>query len=273
MIRRKIISLLLLAHSTSLIQAIPVYPIVGYHKRSLQPTKHLCLHRHFLTTSSMSQPPTSVQGFYQLGCKLQLVSFQIGHFNVPDKWLDRHRLRRGDYQGLDFPIVYEYLQGRKLRDVLEDGGGGLAVISDCFKQVLIDYGLTGWQTYPVEIYDKNIQLVPGYHGFSVLGRCGPVDKKASSIIQKRYVTHGPLVEVCKGVYPDMTQWDGSDFFVPTDHVYMFISPKAYKVLKKEKITNLRFEHLPDAERDKSVWHSGRSWGPLWNPPPKGKVGV
>jgi len=95
----------------------------------------------------------------------------------------------GRYSGYTFPVVFEGKKscGKRLRDFLNTGYGDyFFLIADRVRDVFEANGLTGWKTYPVEVYDKKGAPVPGYHGISILGKCGPITYDPATLFHKQY---------------------------------------------------------------------------------------
>ena len=105
--------------------------------------------------------------------------------------------------------------------------------------------LKGWKTFPIKLYDKKGNEISGYHGFSVTGRCGPINLEKSNIIEKQLVPLGPMVKFYKGISID--QWDGMDFFSPDKKKQILITEKAADILRKNKTTNMYLENVADYE--------------------------
>ena len=99
---------------------------------------------------------------------------------IDDEW----NLVKGKYKSINFPVIFKQKYGKKLTDILDTGWPGLCLISDRMKMILEEHKLTGWMTYLIKLYDKKGGEIPGYHGFSVIGRCGPVTYDDSSIIER-----------------------------------------------------------------------------------------
>jgi hypothetical protein len=115
------------------------------------------------------------------------------------------------------------------------------VVSQRFVDVLLEHGFTGWGTYPVEVHAKGGRLVPGYHGLSIKGRCGPIQYEKSQVIYEEFP--GGRFPSYRGMYFDPNSWDGSDFFMPTtpDTGWTFILEPVKKALAKARIGNLLLE--------------------------------
>ena len=153
------------------------------------------------------------------------------------KW---QALFEGDYSypGLDFPVrFYEHadLCNKKKRDFLCNDIGDPMLITDGFKAKLEAHQITGWQTYPIVLIDRHGQAIttPKYHGFSVVGRCGPRDME--EIMQKEEEKGGWRT----GISLDPATWDGSDIFLEKDiWFHTFISKRAAKVFAKQNVFDI-----------------------------------
>lgn len=151
------------------------------------------------------------------------------------------------YEGISFPVIFKQEYGKKLQDILDTGWVSLFLISDKLKAVLEENALTGWKTFAVKVLDKKGQEIQGYHGLSIVGRCGKINYSKSEIIEKRLVPNAPLGKYYKGSYVSLDEWDGSDFFLPEKYFGIIITSRAAEVLKKNKLTNIRLENLAEIE--------------------------
>lgn len=103
----------------------------------------------------------------------------------------------GQYDSFDMPVIFQQKKsygGKKFTDFLNTGyGSNLRPISDKVLEILIDNNITGWKTYPIQVFDKKGNEVPGYHGFSIIGRCKDLD---ISLLKERvavqYYESGPI---------------------------------------------------------------------------------
>lgn len=81
------------------------------------------------------------------------------------------KLMLGTYpDNLIFPVEFTEKNGKKLRDVIEMRWSFAFLISTRIKELFEENGITGWKPYDVVVKRKNGEIIPGYHGFSVLGR-------------------------------------------------------------------------------------------------------
>jgi hypothetical protein len=160
---------------------------------------------------------------------------------------DHLKLLKGHYTGISFPITFKQDNGKNLTDILDTGFAGFFLISNRMKLILEENNLTGWQVFPIKLYDKKELEIYNYHGFSIVGHCGPIDYEKSEIIEKRMFPEGPLFKCYKGLYVGLDEWNGTDFFIPRTTVMMIMTKKAADILKKNKITNLSLEKLSEFE--------------------------
>lgn len=180
--------------------------------------------------------------FYQFRSKL-------ANHNVvqvrPIQDMDELKLIKGDYQGVFFPVEFKQEYGKYFYDILYTGYAGFYLISEKLQHILEINQLSGWQPFPIKLYDEKNNLINGYCGFSVTGHCGPLSYDKCEIIEKRQVPEGPLAKYYRGV--TIEQWDGADFFTPQGTYQTFVTLKAGKVLQANKITNLELEKLENIE--------------------------
>lgn len=182
------------------------------------------------------------RNFFDFSSKLASSTVQAPLMNLN---IDHWKLIKGDYDKIDFPVAFKQEYGTKLCDILDTGSAGFFLISERMKEILENNQLTGWKTFPIQLYDKKGNKITNYHGFSVVGRSGPTNYKNSEIIELQMVTNGPLCKYYKGVSFD--SWDGSDFFTPEGSYQTFITKKAADILKNNKVTNMRLENLADRQ--------------------------
>src|SRR5688572_19185373 len=60
----------------------------------------------------------------------------------------------GEYDTINFPVIFKHAEGKRMTDLLEAGWPSLYHISDRVKSVFEENGLTGWKTFPMRILDK-----------------------------------------------------------------------------------------------------------------------
>ena len=158
-------------------------------------------------------------------------------------------------------VMVTHAMGEALpRDVIWTTMAVPVVVSQRFIDILLDQRFTGWSTYPVEVYSKSGDLLPGYHGLSITGRCGLIEPGRSGIVLEHLP--GGWIPRFKGLFFDPASWDGSDFFAETpDPVtggsgHKFITSEVWIALRKAKVRNVRFERLSEEEMSTSIYEIG-----------------
>lgn len=187
----------------------------------------------------------TIKDFYDFSSKMSMATFLAFPFNIRDD--EKNKLIYGEFEGIKFPVVFKQDSGKKLHDMLDTGYVSLYLISEKMKNIFEENNLMGWQTFPIIVLDKKGKEVKGYHGFSVTGRCGPVDYTKCEIIEKRLVPTGPICKFYRGLYIGLDKWDGNDFFIPEGTIGIRITTKAADVIKKNKLTNVTMDNLADIE--------------------------
>ena len=157
--------------------------------------------------------------------------------------LDFMKLFKGSSTMYD-TIIFKQKGGEVLYDLIITGFGGLYILSDNVYETLIKNGVTGWSTYPIEIFDKSGFSVDGYQGLSVTGKCGKLDESKSIIISK--ISKGQAINLRKGLYFDKASWDGSDIFSPEGSMHTFVTERVVNLLSK--FSNMVFDNIKDIER-------------------------
>ncbi len=181
--------------------------------------------------------------FYDFGSKLLASNFQV---HTVGKYA-KAALLMGDYANIQFPIQFKHKYGHKIGDVLDTGRVGLYLISDKLKDVLTMNSLTGWMVFPVVVSKINGEMISGFHGLSITGRCGPIDYNKSAIIEKRLLPNGPVGKFYKGLHVGLDQWDGCDFFLPKDSFGPIVTARAARVIEMSKLSNIILINLADIE--------------------------
>jgi hypothetical protein len=157
--------------------------------------------------------------------------------------LFRGRLR------LDTPSRLGAYMGDQAMDFLWSGLIPLVCMLDRVVDILRTNNITGWSTYPVEVYGRKGELLFGYYGFAVTGSECRRDRSRSQVITKQAVPGGKPFEVYKGLYFYEEGWDGSDIFIVRKYGGTVVTDKVYKILRRAKVTNVKLIPLPEVERD------------------------
>ena len=158
----------------------------------------------------------------------------------------------GEYENYKFPVIFlsedsEYIKNNKLTDFLSTGyADSIFAISEKVVDVLSTNNVTGWKTYPVEVYTQEDELIRGFNGFTITGRCGAVKPSlCEEVIIPPTYKGGPSVPGYKGDPLDLDTWDGSDIFILEHTVYKYATAKVRNVLSKLKNSNVAFEDIAE----------------------------
>lgn len=154
-------------------------------------------------------------------------------------------LLRGDVRPRHLVEFRRYM-GTKPQDIMGTTHAILLLVSERFVDVLLEERATGWGTYPVRIYDKIGLELSGYHGLTVTGRAGPIDRSRSRIeLVPPPVPQGKAMYTEIGTYFDPATWDGSDIFVLEGTGVVCVVERIKLALEKRELTNLDFERMSE----------------------------
>lgn len=145
------------------------------------------------------------------------------------------------------PVQARWAMGRKKPgDVIWTTLAIPVLVSERLITILRDAGFQGFGTYAVNLVGHDGVPIPGYHGLSIHGRCGPIDE--SKAVQVPRIYPGGVFPVWLGMYFDPDTWDGSDLFMPDDPPgAIFVTEEVKRAFEKAKIKNVQFTPLPEEE--------------------------
>jgi len=153
----------------------------------------------------------------------------------------------------DQPVQLLAFKGGRLMDVLWTDFTLLVVISQRLVELLRGNSITGWSTFPVEVSGRKGERLPGYYGFAIVGRAGPIDTtRGELVIKPPVVPGGAPRQVRRGLYFDETRWDGSDVFVLGQGGFIVVRAKVKHVLDRAQVRNILLTSLVDVELDKAL---------------------
>lgn len=112
--------------------------------------------------------------------------------------------------------------------------------------LLLENNITGWKAHPAIIYNKD-NIIEGYSFFEVKGRCGSIDWTNSEEFKKQFVLNSPYADMLRGIYPNLSLWDGSDFFIAEGTLFIFVTQKVKDLFISNKITNVKFTKITEYE--------------------------
>ena len=150
------------------------------------------------------------------------------------------------------PVIFRHHMGGRRYDILY-AGVGLSLLSDRVINTFRAHKLTGWKTYPVEVYDKKRNLVPGYALFGVTGRAGPLDDESGErVVKSPRVPGGKPVAVRRGQVFNPATWDGNDFFILQGSLHIMVTERVKAALAPLKPKNIDFIPLLEYEVSESL---------------------
>jgi hypothetical protein len=199
-----------------------------------------------------------VTKFFKFSAKTGNVAYS-GSLEIPRPWssIDLHR---GKFRPTE-PLAMRHNLGGPLRDVVITGYAVPNVVSQAFVEALTSAGCSGWSLFPVTVYDKQRVPAGAFHGFQVVGECGPIDWRKSQPVPVRLP--GGVFPRLKGMYFTDGTWDGSDVFGPTENGFVFMTERAVSVLKRSRISNMDAEPIEDVTTE--IWPGDMQpgWKHLW----------
>jgi hypothetical protein len=140
-----------------------------------------------------------------------------------------------------------FLGSHELTDALFTGFASLLLISQSLQDAMATAGLTGWRTFPVDLYDGETHIEGKYAGLSFVGRCGPILPPTGPALTD--FPQLPSFPRYRGLYFEESSWDGSDFWCSTDDTaYRFVTNRARSLFEEVCPGCLRFTPLAEVER-------------------------
>lgn len=153
--------------------------------------------------------------------------------NIPSSEYNESKILRN--QGLPTKqIIYSPCLGKKFFD-FNMVTAGLNLISERVYRLLMENDITGWNGIPAVIY-KHEELK--YYLLTITGRCGPIDKSKTLVVDSTTLISGQTVKAYQGLYFSEDSWDKSDMFVSEYVNHTFITEKVKTILEKNKVTNI-----------------------------------
>jgi len=182
--------------------------------------------------------------FYALGERFTRGTFRVHALGeLPGG--DPLGLTRGEISTQE-PVCFHHDEGSRLKDHIGTTQALLHLVSDRFVGVL--EGFSGWRAYPVEVYDKDGELVPGYHGLAMTGRCGPIDDDLSPVmVLPPPVPQGKAMPHRIGIRFWPETWDGSDLFMPEGRGWVLVTQEVRDALTAAKITGIDLDRISEIE--------------------------
>lgn len=98
---------------------------------------------------------------------------------------------------------------------------------------------SGWFPYPVELRNRKGELLPGYAGVAVTGRCGRLCYDNS-----RVEGEWPRADYV-GLRFNPAMWDGSDLFYGSTGSWLVVTERVVRALRRARVSSIDIEPLLD----------------------------
>ena len=175
-------------------------------------------------------------GFYTIGRAFKQDALLVGSEEV----IEEKPFLFGEAEG-SLSLRFTHAMGHRVYDLIETGWAKLFLFSERVTTALREHHVTGWTTYPAEVYDAKKNLIHHYSVFAVTGRSGPVDFDKSKVIWKDPPSpRGKPHQAQVGVFFDKPSWDGSDIFIPEGTLYIIATQKVIDVFTDLQVTNVEW---------------------------------
>lgn len=139
--------------------------------------------------------------------------------------------------------------GNNPPDIIRATIATTVIVADRIVDILKLQNFSGWETYGIELIGKDGEVIPGYQGLAVHGRCGPIENDRSVKFDK--IMPGGIYPWWRGLYFDPASWDGSHVFMPSGRAgWIFVVDDVKQAFEKAKVRNVTFTSLDEVERSK-----------------------
>jgi hypothetical protein len=141
-------------------------------------------------------------------------------------------------------LSLQAFSGSQVCDILWTGFPPLVCFSRRVIDLLTAEKISGWSTFPVQVFSRKDEPIPDYYGFSVTSKeCRRDFERSELIPYPGYSGYGPKM-ANKGLFFCEEDWDGSDIFLIWPGMIIF-SEKVYKLFAKENVKNVKLIPLPE----------------------------
>lgn len=161
--------------------------------------------------------------------------------------LQHYELLAGEWVPSE-PIMFLPHLGRIPTDLVSASSAMVSLISEKFRRILVEHSISGWRTFPAEVYGADGKLLPGYHGLAIAGRCGEIDETKSRLTNVKLPGMVRPMRMITGMFFVPESWDGSDIFLSPGKGFKFCTERVAEIIKEAKITNVRLTLASEYQR-------------------------
>ena len=173
---------------------------------------------------------------YEKGIRGHVVAFPN---NIPLSEFNESQILRNQLP--EKQMVFNVSMGKKFHDFV-CVSAALTLISEKVYTLLMDNNITGWKRIPAPINGREDLK---YYLLTITGRCGPIDKSRTQIVDSTKLVYNQTVKANQGLFFPEESWDGSDMFVSEYVNYTFVTEKVKTLLMKNKVTNVEIVNIKE----------------------------
>lgn len=205
-------------------------------------------------TSKPLPSPDFFHQFYRMSLGVQATGLGVKPKKKIDDFLSSAILRGEQPLAPDLSI-FTYHSGNKKHDVASIAGrySELHFISQRLYDLWKENKVTGWDTYPVTLLDKEGKDMGKYYGLIITGRCKEIIPNEPPFDIYHGSNGKPFSCRFRGATFDPTGWDGSDLFVAEGRTSIYAHVRVRDLMKKAKILNAYFPKEPLATEEISTY--------------------
>ena len=177
--------------------------------------------------------------FYNLGDPLgRAFRAQFETSPADNSIVDGYQLMSGQYQPVG-PLRAKWFMGSQTpTDLVWTGHAFVTLMSPRVVDLLHETACTGWTSLPCTVRNRTGDKWL-YQALVVTGRCGAYDPNRAVSFEE--VMPGGRYRGWKGLYFDLTSWDGSDIFLSGRSGFILVTDRVRNSFLKAQVRNVRFE--------------------------------
>jgi hypothetical protein len=146
--------------------------------------------------------------------------------------------------------AFRTMGGNKWKDCVWKSLLGPPIISERVVTLLRSQNISGWETFPVALFDVSGEAVPGYVGLAIVGRCpGRIDfdKRESAVLYAPSAKGAPMPRF-RGLHFKTDGWDHSDLFMDSEGTgWILVTEKVANLFSRSKVSNCTFKNIATVE--------------------------
>lgn len=118
-------------------------------------------------------------------------------------------------------------------------------VSDRVINLLQEFDITGWGSFPIEIRDKSGKIHTNYFRLVINATpCGAIDWRRGGPLEQTGVPSG---QIYRGGWFDAATWDGSDIFRSVHGGWILVVERVQDLFASARISNVKFTRITEFE--------------------------